>query len=55
MRPVAIAFVALSVLVTAVTSYFAFLPQSSGTVAFWVLAAGADARARRLRRSLGEP
>jgi uncharacterized protein len=40
MRPVAIAFVALSVVVTAVTSYFAFLPQSSGTVAFWVLAGG---------------
>jgi membrane protease YdiL (CAAX protease family) len=38
MRPVAIAFVALSVLGTAATSYFAFLPQSSGTVAFWVLA-----------------
>jgi uncharacterized protein len=40
MRPAAIAFVALSVVVTAVTSYFAFLPQSSGTVAFWVLAGG---------------
>lgn len=40
MRPVAIAFVALSVVVTAVSSYFAFLPQSSGTVAFWVLAGG---------------
>jgi membrane protease YdiL (CAAX protease family) len=40
MRPVAIGFVALSVVVTAVTSYFAFLPQSSGTVAFWVLAGG---------------
>jgi membrane protease YdiL (CAAX protease family) len=40
MRPVAIAFVALSVLVTALSSYFAFLPQSSGTVAFWVLAGG---------------
>jgi membrane protease YdiL (CAAX protease family) len=40
MRPVAVAFVALSVLVTAVASYFAFLPQSQGTVAFWVLAGG---------------
>jgi len=40
MRPVALAFVALSVLVVGVASYFAFLPQSSGTVAFWVLAGG---------------
>jgi membrane protease YdiL (CAAX protease family) len=40
MRPAAIGFVALSVALTAVTSYFAFLPQSSGTVAFWVLAGG---------------
>ena len=40
MRPVALAFVALSVVVTAVSSYFAFLPQSSGTVAFWVFAGG---------------
>jgi membrane protease YdiL (CAAX protease family) len=40
MRPVALAFVALSVVVVAVASYFAFLPQSSGTVAFWVLAGG---------------
>jgi len=40
MRPVAVAFVALSVLVTAVASYFAFLPQSQGTVALWVLAGG---------------
>jgi membrane protease YdiL (CAAX protease family) len=40
MRPVAVLFVALSVLATAVASYFAFLPQSSGTVAFWVLAGG---------------
>jgi len=40
MRPVAVAFVALAVVVTAVASYFAFLPQSSGTVAFWVLAGG---------------
>ena len=33
-------FVPLAVLLTAVTSYFAFRPQSSGTVAFWVLAGG---------------
>ena len=38
MRPVVLAFVALTVLVVGVASYFAFLPQSSGTVAFWVLA-----------------
>ena len=54
MRP-ATAFVELAVVATAVTSYFAFRPQSSGTVAFWVfagapqllLAAGAAAWARR--------
>lgn len=40
MRPVAIGFVALSVVAVAIASYFAFLPQSSGTVAFWVLAGG---------------
>jgi membrane protease YdiL (CAAX protease family) len=40
MRPVALAFVALSVAVVGVASYFAFLPQSSGTVSFWVLAGG---------------
>jgi membrane protease YdiL (CAAX protease family) len=40
MRPVAIGFVALTVVVIAVASYFAFLPQSSGTVAFWVLPGG---------------
>ncbi len=40
MRPAALAFVALSVTVVGVASYFAFLPQSSGTVAFWVLAGG---------------
>jgi membrane protease YdiL (CAAX protease family) len=40
MRPVAIAFIALSVVVTAVCSYFAFLPRSSGTLAFWGLAGG---------------
>lgn len=40
MRPAAIAFVALSVVLTAVSSYFAFLPANSGTVAFWALAGG---------------
>jgi membrane protease YdiL (CAAX protease family) len=40
MRPVAVAFVALSVAVTAVCSYLAFLPQYSGSVAFWGLAGG---------------
>ncbi|HEY8040218.1 MAG TPA: CPBP family intramembrane glutamic endopeptidase [Polyangiaceae bacterium] len=40
MRPAALVFVALSVVATAIASYFAFLPQSSGTVAFWVLAGG---------------
>jgi membrane protease YdiL (CAAX protease family) len=40
MRPLAVAFPALAVLLTAVASYYAFLPQSSGTVAFWVLAGG---------------
>lgn len=40
MRPVAIAFVAISVAATAVCSYLAFLPERSGSVAFWVLAGG---------------
>jgi uncharacterized protein len=40
MRPVALAFVAVSVLVVGVTSYFAFLPQTSGAVPFWALAGG---------------
>ncbi len=40
MRPAAIAFVAAAVVVTAFASYFAFLPESSGTIAFWVLSAG---------------
>ncbi|MGA7119946.1 MAG: CPBP family intramembrane glutamic endopeptidase [Polyangiaceae bacterium] len=40
MRPAAIAFVAAAVVVTAVAAYFAFLPESSGTIAFWVLSAG---------------
>jgi membrane protease YdiL (CAAX protease family) len=40
MRPVAALFVAVSVLATAVASYFAFQPASSGGVMFWVLAGG---------------
>jgi membrane protease YdiL (CAAX protease family) len=38
MRPAAAAFVALAVVATAASSYFAFRPQSSGTVAFWLFA-----------------
>jgi membrane protease YdiL (CAAX protease family) len=40
MRHAAGLLIALSVLVTAVASYFAFLPQRSGSVAFWLLAGG---------------
>lgn len=40
MRPLAAAFVALAVVANAAGAYFAFRPQSSGTVAFWVFAAG---------------
>jgi len=40
MRHAAGLFIALSVLVTAVASYFAFLPQRSGLGAFWLLAGG---------------
>jgi uncharacterized protein len=40
MRPSAAAFVAVALVVTGVTSYFAFSPERSGTVAFWVLAGG---------------
>jgi membrane protease YdiL (CAAX protease family) len=40
MRPAATAFVAVVVIVTAIASYFAFLPQSSATIAFWVFAVG---------------
>jgi membrane protease YdiL (CAAX protease family) len=40
MRPAAIAFIAVAVVVTAFASFFASLPQSSGTIAFWVLSAG---------------
>jgi hypothetical protein len=40
MRPAAALFLAASVLVTAVCSYFAFQPASSGGVTFWLLAGG---------------
>jgi membrane protease YdiL (CAAX protease family) len=40
MRPAALAFVAASVLVTAVASYLAFQPERSGTLAMWALAGG---------------
>jgi membrane protease YdiL (CAAX protease family) len=40
MRARVLVSVAIAVAVTATSSYFAFLPQSAGTIAFWVLAAG---------------
>jgi membrane protease YdiL (CAAX protease family) len=40
MRHAAGFFIALSVLGTALASYFAFLPQHSGSLAFWLLAGG---------------
>jgi membrane protease YdiL (CAAX protease family) len=40
MPPLNAAFVAAAVILTAVGSYFAFLPVHSGTVAFWALAGG---------------
>jgi membrane protease YdiL (CAAX protease family) len=40
MRPAAAAFVAVAVLVTALASFFAFSPERSGTIAFWLLAGG---------------
>jgi membrane protease YdiL (CAAX protease family) len=40
MRPVAVAFIAVAVVMTGVTSYLAFLPEHSGKVLFWVLAGG---------------
>ena len=40
MRAMLLASVAVAVAVTATSSYFAFLPQSAGTIAFWVFAAG---------------
>jgi membrane protease YdiL (CAAX protease family) len=39
-RPLAAAFVALAVVAVAAGAYFAFRPESSGTVAFWVFSAG---------------
>jgi membrane protease YdiL (CAAX protease family) len=40
MRPAAAGFVAASVIVTGASSYLAFSPERSGTVAFWALAIG---------------
>jgi CAAX protease family protein len=40
MRPAATAFIVATVVVTGFASFFAFLPQHSGRLAFWVLAAG---------------
>ena len=40
MRPASVAFVAVAVAVNAIASYYAFLPQSAGTIAFWAIAAG---------------
>jgi membrane protease YdiL (CAAX protease family) len=40
MRPAALASVAVAILVTGLSSYLAFLPDRSGTVAFWALAIG---------------
>ena len=40
MRPAAAAFVAVAVLVTALSSTFAFSPERSGSIAFWLLAGG---------------
>lgn len=40
MRPAAAGFVAAAIIVTGVSSYLAFSPDRSGTVAFWALAIG---------------
>jgi hypothetical protein len=40
MRPTVLASVVVAVGVTGTSSYFAFLPQSAGTIAFWVFAMG---------------
>src|SRR5579859_4089127 len=40
MRPVALGFVVVSVVATAVASFFAFSPAAQGSVAFWALAGG---------------
>ena len=40
MRASAVSFVALAVVVTAITGWFAFSPAHAGTLGFWALAAG---------------
>jgi membrane protease YdiL (CAAX protease family) len=40
MRPVAALVLSVAVLVTALASYFAFLPRGQGMVTFWLLAGG---------------
>lgn len=40
MRPVAVAYIAAAVVLTAAAAYVAFLPQYSGTLVFWGLASG---------------
>jgi membrane protease YdiL (CAAX protease family) len=40
MRPAAVAFIAVAVVVGGVSSYLAFSPERSGSMAFWVLALG---------------
>jgi membrane protease YdiL (CAAX protease family) len=40
MRPLAAVFVVITLVVVGAGAYFAFRPESSGTVAFWVFAAG---------------
>src|SRR6516225_10153231 len=40
MRPLAAVFVVLTIVMVGAGAYFAFRPESSGTVAFWVFAAG---------------
>jgi membrane protease YdiL (CAAX protease family) len=39
-RPAALASIAIAIAVTGTASYFAFLPQSAGNVAFWVFSVG---------------
>jgi membrane protease YdiL (CAAX protease family) len=40
MRPTALGFIGVALFATGLGSYFAFLPQSAGAVAFWVFAGG---------------
>jgi membrane protease YdiL (CAAX protease family) len=40
MRPVAVVYVAVAVILTGACGYFAFLSKYSGTLTFWVLAGG---------------